>query len=29
MKAIWYEQSGKAQDVLHYGDMEQPEPRYR
>lgn len=26
MKAIWYEHPGKAEDVLHYGDMETPEP---
>lgn len=26
MKAIWYEQPGKAADVLNYGDMDQPEP---
>ncbi|WP_031293320.1 NADPH:quinone reductase [Leptolyngbya sp. Heron Island J] len=27
MKAIWYEQPGKASDVLKYGDVEQPEPK--
>ncbi|MCG8448721.1 MAG: NADPH:quinone reductase, partial [Pirellulales bacterium] len=26
MKAVWYEQLGAAADVLHYGDMPQPEP---
>lgn len=26
MKAIWYEQSGAASEVLHYGDIETPEP---
>ena len=26
MKAIWYEQPGKAQDVLRYGEIETPEP---
>ena len=26
MKAIWYEQPGKAQTVLQYGEREQPEP---
>ncbi|MGD1858146.1 MAG: NADPH:quinone reductase [Leptolyngbyaceae cyanobacterium] len=27
MKAIWYEQPGKAAEVLKYGDLEQPEPK--
>ncbi|PZD73230.1 2-haloacrylate reductase [Acaryochloris thomasi RCC1774] len=26
MKAIWYEQPGEAKEVLHYGEMETPEP---
>ena len=28
MKAIWYEQPGKAEEVLHYGDVERPEPGF-
>ncbi|MEO1521961.1 MAG: NADPH:quinone reductase [Cyanobacteria bacterium J06633_2] len=26
MKAIWYEKPGQAEEVLHYGDIDQPTP---
>jgi NADPH2:quinone reductase len=26
MKAVWYERNGPAREVLHYGDMPDPEP---